>query len=199
MRGASSLAVRVPVAGGCGAKVRTTLTVNGGYFWRLDVKTFFDGVCLGMCAPALACGTPERCDSSGKNRSDAMEPPSFSEPNYGVGDCSVVADGVALASNCDCPGFSRPVVMTINGTASRLDILTRGALPPAGLALDSTSAGQITRSRCVCAGPSLTARCCALQGLILCPQTRLASASAAARACCGSCDARAYGVRRTIH
>lgn len=97
--------------------------VNGGYFWRIDVRTFTDGVCLG------------------KSRANALSPPSSATPNTGVGDGSIVASGALLSSNCDCIGFSRPAILTLNGTASRIDVLHRGDQPPAGLALDSLSAG----------------------------------------------------------
>ena len=95
--------------------------INGGYFYRLDVKTFFDGVCIG------------------KTSSEANQPPSLTTPNNGINDGSIVIDGKLLGSNCDCVGYSRPVVLTINGTSSRFDVLTRGAQPPAGLTLDSLS------------------------------------------------------------
>ena len=96
--------------------------INGGYFWRVDVDTFVDSVC------------------QGKTKSDALMPPSAGA-NAGVGDCSTVAGGVLLSNNCDLPGFSRPSILTLNGTASYISVLHRGATPPAGLALDSLSAG----------------------------------------------------------
>ena len=96
--------------------------VNGGYFWRMDLgKSWIDGVCVG------------------KNFSDAGEAPSLAEPNAGPADGTIVADGVLYGSNCDCVGYSRPAVLTIDGLASRVDVLTRGAPPPAGLAKDSVS------------------------------------------------------------
>lgn len=97
--------------------------INGGYFWRLDVSTFVDGVC------------------QGKTRADALTNASASDPNAGVGDGSVIVNGELLASNCDCPGFSRPAVLTLNGSAPYVDVLHRGDAPPAGLAVDSISAG----------------------------------------------------------
>ena len=97
--------------------------VNGGYFWRLDSKSFIDGVCLG------------------KSRADALAPPSAATPNTGVGDGAIVSAGSLLASNCDCLGFSRPAVISLNGSATRIDVVGRGAAPPAGLALDSLAAG----------------------------------------------------------
>jgi len=97
--------------------------INAGYFYRLDVATFFDGVCIG------------------KNAADARQNVSAAEPNYGVGDGAIVSRGALLGSNCDCLGFNLPVFLTINGTASRIDMLGRAAAPPAGLALDSLAAG----------------------------------------------------------
>lgn len=97
--------------------------INGGYFWRVDVSDFRDGVCMG------------------KSRADADQPASANQPNYGLGDGTIVVDGKLLSSNCDCHGFSRPVSLTINGTHSRFDLQTRGAPPPFGLEYDSLSAG----------------------------------------------------------
>jgi len=97
--------------------------INGGYFFRVDVSTFIDGVC------------------QGKTRADALASPSWATPNAGVGDCASVAAGVALSSNCDEPGFSRPAILSINGTSSYISVLHRGDQPPAGLALDAVSAG----------------------------------------------------------
>jgi hypothetical protein len=97
--------------------------INGGYFWRVDSTSFFDGVCVG------------------KSRAEALAPPSTATPNTGVGDGAVVAQGSLLASNCDLPGYSRPAVLTLNGAASRIDVVHRGNAPPAGLALDSLAAG----------------------------------------------------------
>jgi len=97
--------------------------VNGGYFWRVDVNTFVDGVC------------------QGKTRADATAPPSAGAPNAGLADGTLVVGGALRGSNCDCPGFSRPTVLTINGTSSRVDCLHRGAPAPFGLAYESISAG----------------------------------------------------------
>lgn len=97
--------------------------INGGYFWRVDVKTFVDGVCLG------------------KSRADALAAPSASNVNLGVGDGAITASGQLLASNCDCLGFSRPAVLSINGSASRIDVVHRGDPAPFGLSLDSLAAG----------------------------------------------------------
>lgn len=97
--------------------------INGGYFFRLDVSNFFDNVCLG------------------KNASDAEAPVSLASPNDGTSDGSIVSGGALLGCNCDCIGFSRPAILSINGSSSSVDLLTRGAPPPSGLALDSISAG----------------------------------------------------------
>jgi hypothetical protein len=97
--------------------------INAGYFYRLDVATFFDGVCIG------------------KGASDAKQAPSLTAPNNGITDGTTVVGGKLLGSNCDCPGFSRPVILTIDGVNSRFDVLTRGAEPPEGLAKDAVGAG----------------------------------------------------------
>ena len=97
--------------------------INGPYFYRIDVATFFDGVCIG------------------KNKADALKPVAAAAPNSGIGDGAVVAGGVLLASNCDCLGYSRPAVLTINASSTRIDVLHRGDAPPAGTALDALSAG----------------------------------------------------------
>lgn len=97
--------------------------INGGYFWRTDVHSFVDTVCLG------------------KSRAQAEAAPSASAPNAGVGDGAVFSGGQLLASNCDCAGFSRPALLTINGSLSRVDVLRRGDAPPFGPALDAIAAG----------------------------------------------------------
>ncbi len=75
------------------------------------------------------------------SRSDALSPVSPSQANYGVADGSIVSSGKWLGSNCDCIGFSRPAVLTLNGTSTRVDVVTRGELPPYGTDYDSLSAG----------------------------------------------------------
>jgi len=97
--------------------------VNGGYFWRLDSAGFIDTVCLL------------------KLRGDAEKRAAAGVPNAGIADGAIVAGGVLYGSNCDCAGSSRPAVLSINGTSSRVDVLHRGDAPPAGLALDAISAG----------------------------------------------------------
>jgi len=52
-----------------------------------------------------------------------------------------VSNGRLLGSNCDCLGFNLPVFLTINGSASTIEVLGRAAAPPAGLLLDSIAAG----------------------------------------------------------
>jgi hypothetical protein len=63
------------------------------------------------------------------------------QPDWGVGDAVTVVDGQLLSSNCNCSGFSRPAVLTIDGPKSRIDVLHRGDMPPAGLTLDSIGSG----------------------------------------------------------
>lgn len=94
-----------------------------GYFWRTDSSSFVDTVC------------------EGKSRKDATTAASAATPNTGLGDGSIVSQGALVSSNCDLPGFSRPAILTIDGAASRIDVLHRGAVPPAGVARDSISAG----------------------------------------------------------
>ena len=64
--------------------------INGGYFWRVDETSLWvDDVCVG------------------KTRAEALRNASLDEPDAGVGDSLLVADGHILASNCDRPGNSR--------------------------------------------------------------------------------------------
>lgn len=98
--------------------------INGGYFWRLDITpVWVDDVCLG------------------KTRKDAERPANASCANCGVGDAVSVSLGALVSHNCDCHGFSRPAVLSINGTSSRIDVLHRGDPAPAGTALDAIGAG----------------------------------------------------------
>lgn len=100
--------------------------INSVYFWRLDSKSFIDDVCLG------------------KSRADALKPvaPGAASANFGVGDGAMVANGQLLSSTCNTKLFqTRPVTLTINGTASRFDVQHTGDTPPAGLALDSVTVG----------------------------------------------------------
>ena len=99
---------------------RAIAGINGGYFFRSDLgKSWVDSVCLG------------------KNFSDAAEAPTSGAPNAGPADGTIVAGGVLLGSNCNCSGYSRPTILTIDGASSRFDVLHRGAAPPQGLALDA--------------------------------------------------------------
>lgn len=99
--------------------------INGGYFWRVDVSTFVDGVC------------------TGKTRADAEAPPSQAAPNAGVGDGVTVVGGSWLSSNCNSSGFNRPAVLTINGSASTIGLVPQAAPPPSGTALDALGAGPL--------------------------------------------------------
>ena len=81
--------------------------INAGYFWRVDVSTFVDGVC------------------QGKTRVDALQNASSTFPNYGVGDGSIVSGGALLSSNCNCSGFSRPAILTLNSSSPYINVLVR--------------------------------------------------------------------------
>ena len=96
--------------------------INGGYFFRTDSKSFIDTVCWG------------------KSRPDALQPANQSEPNDGIGDTAVVANGSVLSCNCDCFGYNRPATLVVNGTHSYILVQGTAALPPAG-ARDVISAG----------------------------------------------------------
>lgn len=99
--------------------------INGGYFYRVDVSTFNDGVC------------------QGKSAANASAPPSQATPNTGVGDAVTISDGQWLSSNCNLTGFNRPVVLTMNGTNSRIDLVPQGGPPPFGLEFDALGAGPL--------------------------------------------------------
>lgn len=96
--------------------------VNGGYFWRLDLSTFFDDVCLG------------------KTRKDALQPASLSNPNYGVGDSLLTINGTVYASNCDLPGYNVPVALIANGSSSSIVVMSRGQRLP-DTVVDAIAAG----------------------------------------------------------
>jgi hypothetical protein len=73
-----------------------------------------------------------------KTYDQATKPASFDAPNQGISDGYVVANGTLLGSDCDCfCCFNKPSFITINGTQTRIDLLDKGAKPPAGLLLDS--------------------------------------------------------------
>ena len=83
--------------------------INGGYFWRVDIDGFWrDNVCRG------------------KTRSEAEQPASSINPNFGISDGTVVIDGVVYGNNCNCTGFSRPAVLSIDGQNSGIEVLYRG-------------------------------------------------------------------------
>lgn len=91
------------------------VAINGGYFFRLDDKRFFDDVCFG------------------KSREEAEQPPTPSHPNRGIGDCATVIDGVLKSSTCDpIYGYNRPTALIVNGTLSYVQLQTKGATPPLG-------------------------------------------------------------------
>ena len=89
-----------------------------GYFWRVDIAGFWtDNVCRG------------------KTRDEAETAASSENPNYGIGDGVIKIDGEVLASNCDCPGYSRPAVLSLGENASStssasISVLHRGEQPP---------------------------------------------------------------------
>ena len=87
--------------------------INGGYFWRVDTDGWWrDNVC------------------HGKTRSDALQPVSSTNFNYGIGDGLVKVDGVVYSNNCNCSGYSRPAVLVIDGDQSRIDVLHKGETVP---------------------------------------------------------------------
>lgn len=55
-----------------------------------------------------------------------MAPVSINSPNHGIGDTLVSVNGTLLATNCDMLGFSHPAALIINGTNSRIQVLSRG-------------------------------------------------------------------------
>jgi hypothetical protein len=85
--------------------------INGGYFWRVDIDGFWrDNVC------------------HGKTRQEAETPASDENPNYGIGDGLVKIDGEVFSNNCNCTGFSRPAVLTLDGTNTNIEVLHRGEI-----------------------------------------------------------------------
>lgn len=86
--------------------------INGGYFWRVDISgVWIDDVCWG------------------KTRADAEKAANSNYPNYGIGDGIVKIDGVLKSSNCNCTGYSRPAVITLDGINSNIEVLHRGEAP----------------------------------------------------------------------
>lgn len=88
--------------------------VNGGYFYRVDEKLFFDDVCLG------------------KLKSEALQNASVEHPNYGVGDGLTVVNGELMASNCDTLLYNRPTALLLKGTESYIQVMQRAERAPAG-------------------------------------------------------------------
>ena len=83
--------------------------INGGYFWRVDIKDLWiDDVCWF------------------KSREEANSPVSKDHVNNGVGDGLIKVDGVVYSNNCNCTGFSRPTVMTFDGENTTIEVLHRG-------------------------------------------------------------------------
>jgi exopolysaccharide biosynthesis protein len=98
--------------------------INGGYFWRVDVDGFWrDNVCRG------------------KTRKEAEQPASPDCPNCGIGDGTVIIDGVLKSSNCNCTGFNRPALLTINGEYSNITVLDKGAFVDPNIVHNAISAG----------------------------------------------------------
>ena len=82
--------------------------INGGYFFRLDDKPFFDDVCFG------------------KSRADGLRPVNASRPNDGPGDTLVVINGTLVSSNCDCYGFNEPCLLNLEPTGTAAAPQQRG-------------------------------------------------------------------------
>ena len=83
--------------------------INGGYFWRVDITKFwFDNVCWL------------------KTREEAQSPVSSDHVNNGVGDGLIKIDGIVHSNNCNCTGFSRPAVLSIDGENTNIEVLHRG-------------------------------------------------------------------------
>lgn len=89
--------------------ILTRFQINGGYFFEINKKDFFDDVCFG------------------KTRSDALQPPSAG-PNCGLGDSLLIVDGVTVANNCDLPGYAVPTALVLNGTGSYITKLPKGGV-----------------------------------------------------------------------
>ena len=96
------------------SKQKLIAGINGGYFWRLDITpVWFDDVC------------------QTKVRKEAEHPASRVEPNFGIHDGTVKISGLTVGSNCDCPGYSRPAVISNMGTNSdwEISVMQRGEQP----------------------------------------------------------------------
>jgi hypothetical protein len=95
---------------------RVIAGVNGGYFFRTDVSTFRDDVCIGKTLKDA------QQNSTGNCAGDAA--------NYGVSDGLLRIDGETLGCNCNKHGYSLPAVFVINGTSSSIVKLPRGGTLP---------------------------------------------------------------------
>ena len=82
--------------------------INGGYFWEVKNKDFFDDVCFF------------------KSREDAEKNVSIDNPNYGIGDTLVRVNGTLKSCNCDLYGFSHPSAIILDGKNSHTKLLKRG-------------------------------------------------------------------------
>jgi hypothetical protein len=83
--------------------------INGGYFWRVDITKFWvDDVCWF------------------KSREEALSPVSAEHVNNGVGDGLIKIDGVVYSNNCNCTGFSRPAILSIDGADTTIEVKHRG-------------------------------------------------------------------------
>lgn len=100
-------------------------SINGGYFWRIDLEHFVDDVCFF------------------KSRADALKNVSNLHPNWGIGDSLMRRNGVLYSSNCDLLGNGSPAALIFNGTNSSIVVLDRGQNLPASV------------NDCIGAGPSL--------------------------------------------
>lgn len=61
-----------------------------------------------------------------KTREEANSPASKEHVNFGVGDGLIKIDGVLHSNNCNCTGFSRPAVLSIDGGYTIIEVLHRG-------------------------------------------------------------------------
>jgi exopolysaccharide biosynthesis protein len=83
--------------------------INGGYFWRVDTSGVWrDNVCRG------------------KTRDEAEQPVSSENVNFGIGDGVIKVDGKTYSNNCDCYGYSRPAIISLDGQNSNIEVLNRG-------------------------------------------------------------------------
>jgi exopolysaccharide biosynthesis protein len=94
--------------------------VNGGYFFELWARKFFDNVCIG------------------KTYADAEANVSLAKPINGVGDGLTVQDGKILSTNCGCIGYNRPAVFDLD--AFNITVQQAHDAPPAGV-LNAYAAG----------------------------------------------------------